>query len=56
MKGLIIGLLILSMLAVGCWDIRDIDNKVYVSAIGLDFPQDSTKNYKVTLEFWTQLN
>jgi len=36
----------------GCWDIRDISNRAFVTAIGLDVPEDPEQKYKVTFEFF----
>ena len=37
--------------ASGCWDIRDITNRAFVTAIGLDMAENPDKKYKVTFEF-----
>ena len=36
----------------GCWDLRDITNRAFVTAIGLDSPENPDKKYKVTFEFF----
>jgi len=36
----------------GCWDIRDITNRAFVTAIGLDMAENPDKKYKVTFEFF----
>ncbi|NLW24270.1 MAG: Ger(x)C family spore germination protein [Clostridia bacterium] len=55
MKKIIPGLLlfiILPFFLTSCWDIRDINNRAFVAAIGLDLPEDPTQKYQVTFQFW----
>lgn len=49
-KLMLVCLISLAMLTgPGCWDIRDINNRAYVSAIGLDTPEkDARAGYRVT--------
>ncbi|MGI6685251.1 MAG: Ger(x)C family spore germination protein [Bacillota bacterium] len=49
---LIILLMILTLSASSCWDIRDVNNRAFVAAIGLDVPEDPAQKYKVTFQFW----
>lgn len=43
-------LLCMTLLSAGCWDIRDISNRAFVTAIGLDVAEDEPAKYKVTFE------
>ena len=43
-------LLCLTMISAGCWDVRDISNRAFVTAIGMDVAEDEPAKYKVTFE------
>lgn len=44
-------LVLLIILLTGCWDVQDISNRAYISAIGLDMAEDGLlTNYRVTFE------
>lgn len=51
MKKMVLALfLLLAIPFTGCWDIRDVSNRAYITAIGIDKGQETIGNYRITFE------